>query len=77
MAKSSPQRTTVLVADDHPLHREAVVRAVRARPEFELVGEACDGREALEAIRSDRPDVAVLDARNHVDHSSSTSKVRC
>jgi two-component system nitrate/nitrite response regulator NarL len=54
-------RTTVLVADDHPLYREAVVRAVRARPEFELVGEAGDGREALEAIRADRPDVAVLD----------------
>ena len=61
MANSSPQRTTVLVADDHPLYREAVVRAVRARPEFELVGEAGDGREALEAIRADRPDVAVLD----------------
>ena len=55
MANSSPQRTTVLVADDHPLYREAVVRAVRARPEFELVGEAGDGREALEAIRADRP----------------------
>ena len=49
------------MADDHPLYREAVVRAVRARPEFELVGEAGDGREALEAIRADHPDVAVLD----------------
>ena len=58
---AASQRTTVLVADDHPLYREAVVRAVRARPEFELVGEAGDGREALEAIRADRPDVAVLD----------------
>jgi two-component system, NarL family, nitrate/nitrite response regulator NarL len=55
------QRTTVLVADDHPLYREAVVRAVRSRPEFRLVGEAADGREALEAIRADTPDVAVLD----------------
>ena len=49
------------MADDHPLYREAVVRAVRARPDFELVGEAGDGREALDAIRADRPDVAVLD----------------
>ena len=49
------------MADDHPLYREAVVRAVRARPDFELVGEAADGREALEAIRADRPAVAVLD----------------
>jgi two-component system nitrate/nitrite response regulator NarL len=61
VARSESQRTTVLVADDHPLYREAVVRAVRSRPEFELVGEAADGREALDAIRSDHPDVAVLD----------------
>jgi two-component system nitrate/nitrite response regulator NarL len=49
------------VADDHPLYREAVVRAIRARPEFELIGQAQDGREALGAIREDAPDVAVLD----------------
>jgi two-component system, NarL family, nitrate/nitrite response regulator NarL len=51
----------VLVADDHPLYREAVVRAVRARPEFELIGQAEDGREALGVIRESAPDVAVLD----------------
>jgi two-component system, NarL family, nitrate/nitrite response regulator NarL len=61
VARHESQRTTVLVADDHPLYREAVVRAVRARPEFELVGEAGDGREALERIRAVAPDVAVLD----------------
>jgi two-component system, NarL family, nitrate/nitrite response regulator NarL len=54
-------RIRVLVADDHPLYREAVVRAVRARPEFELIGQAEDGRAALGAIREDRPDIAVLD----------------
>jgi len=53
----------VLVADDHPLFREAVVRAVRERPEFELAGEAADGREALALIRELRPDVAVLDVK--------------
>jgi two-component system nitrate/nitrite response regulator NarL len=54
-------RIRVLVADDHPLYREAVVRAVRARPEFELIGEAGDGRAALGAIRDSAPDIAVLD----------------
>jgi two-component system nitrate/nitrite response regulator NarL len=54
-------RIRVLVADDHPLYREAVVRAVRARPEFELIGQAEDGRSALGAIRENAPDVAVLD----------------
>jgi two-component system, NarL family, nitrate/nitrite response regulator NarL len=54
-------RIRVLVADDHPLYREAVVRAVRARPEFELIGQAEDGREALGVIRDSAPDVAVVD----------------
>ena len=61
MARHEPKRTTVLVADDHPLYREAVARAVRSRPDFELVGQAEDGREALDAIRDQRPDVALLD----------------
>ena len=37
----------VLVADDHPLFRDGVVRALNERPDFELVGESADGREAL------------------------------
>jgi two-component system, NarL family, nitrate/nitrite response regulator NarL len=56
-----PERITVLVADDHPVYREGVTRAVRSRPEFELVGEVADGRAALGAIRDRAPDVAVLD----------------
>jgi two-component system nitrate/nitrite response regulator NarL len=54
-------RIRVLVADDHPLYREAVVRAIRARPEFELIGQAEDGRAALGVIRESAPDVAVVD----------------
>jgi two-component system nitrate/nitrite response regulator NarL len=56
-------RVRVLVADDHPMFRDAIVRAVRERPEFEVVAEAGDGRAALQAIRDERPDVAVLDLR--------------
>ena len=56
-------RVRVLVADDHPLFREAVVRAVRERPEFELVAEAGDGQAALAAIAELAPDVAVLDVK--------------
>ena len=54
---------SVIVADDHPLFRESIVRAVRERPEFELLGEAADGRAALEEIRRHEPDVAVLDLK--------------
>ena len=51
------------MADDHPLYREAVVRAVRSRAEFELVGQAEDGRTALDTIRERTPDIAVLDVQ--------------
>jgi two-component system, NarL family, nitrate/nitrite response regulator NarL len=57
------ERTTVLVADDHPVYREGVVRAIRERPELELVAECADGRTALEEIRRRRPRVAVLDVK--------------
>jgi len=59
----SQSRTTVLVADDHPLYREAVARAVGARADLELVGVAGDGDEALAIIRDHQPAVAVLDVR--------------
>src|SRR5918996_5148658 len=58
-----PQRVRVLVADDHPVYREGIVRAIKERPELELVGEAGDGREALAQIKELEPDVAVLDIR--------------
>jgi two-component system nitrate/nitrite response regulator NarL len=40
-----------------------VIRALRSRPELEFVGEAGDGREALEQIRALAPDVALLDVK--------------
>jgi two-component system, NarL family, nitrate/nitrite response regulator NarL len=54
-------RVTVLVADDHPLYRDGIVRAIKQRPELELVGEAGDGREALASIQEIQPAVAVVD----------------
>jgi two-component system, NarL family, nitrate/nitrite response regulator NarL len=56
-------RVSVLVAADHPLFREAIVRAVRERPEFSLAGEAEHGRATPKASRELSPDVAVLDLR--------------
>ena len=60
---NADNRVTVLVADDHPVYREGIVRAVKERPDLEFVGEAGDGREALDRVRELSPDVAVLDIR--------------
>ena|SRR5688572_24339619 len=58
-----PERVTVLVADDHPLFRDGIARAVKERPDLELVAEAADGRAALEGIRTLAPAVAIVDLR--------------
>jgi two-component system, NarL family, nitrate/nitrite response regulator NarL len=61
MAGNRP--TSVLIADDHPLFREAIARVIAERPDLELVAEAADGRVALDKIRELKPDVAVIDVR--------------
>jgi two-component system nitrate/nitrite response regulator NarL len=57
------ERVKVVVADDHPIYREGIVRAINERPDLELVGEAADGGQALEQIKELAPEVAVLDIR--------------
>src|SRR5436190_21879817 len=57
------ERVRVFVADDHPVYRDGMVRAIGERPDLELVGEAKDGRDALERITETRPDVALIDIR--------------
>ncbi len=53
----------VVVADDFPLVREGVVRALKHDPALEVVGQACNGQEALELASSLKPDVMILDLR--------------
>ena len=61
MSAQARKRVTVLVADDHPLYREGVVRALSASGQVDIVGEAEDGRAALAQIQAQLPDVALLD----------------
>ena len=53
----------VLVAEDHPLFRQAVCGAIDRHPGLTVVGQAIDGHEALKLINALQPDVAVLDYR--------------
>jgi two-component system nitrate/nitrite response regulator NarL len=55
------KKVRVVVADDHPLYREGVVRALLSSGQVEVVAEADEGRAALSAIEEHKPDVALLD----------------
>lgn len=57
---SSPIRRIVL-ADDHEAIRLGVRSALSVHPDWRVVGEASNGRDALELIRTLQPDIAVLD----------------
>jgi DNA-binding NarL/FixJ family response regulator len=58
-AGGSPSR--IVVADDHPLIREALTRTIDEQPDLEAVGEATDGLEALELCRRLKPELVLMD----------------
>jgi DNA-binding NarL/FixJ family response regulator len=51
----------ILIADDHPIFREGLVKIIAQQESFTLVGQASDGEAALERMRTLHPDVSVLD----------------
>ncbi|WP_433167568.1 response regulator [Kribbella sp. CA-247076] len=55
------ESTRVVVVDDHPFFRDGLIRGLRESGYVQVVGEADNGREGLEVIAAERPDVAVLD----------------
>jgi DNA-binding NarL/FixJ family response regulator len=51
----------ILVAENHDIVRQGIRELLAGRPDWEIVGEARTGRQALDLVRRTRPDVAVLD----------------
>jgi DNA-binding NarL/FixJ family response regulator len=51
----------ILTVDDHPILREGIAAILRAEPDFELVAEANNGREAVDLFRTHCPDVTLMD----------------
>jgi DNA-binding NarL/FixJ family response regulator len=76
------QKTSILVIDDHPLFRQGVIEAVSLESDMEIVGQASDGDQAVEAIRSAKPAVVLLDVNlpgmngQQITHQVTREKIR-
>jgi DNA-binding NarL/FixJ family response regulator len=57
--RSQPIR--ILLADDHPIFRDGLRRLLEAEPDLKVIGEACDGAEAVKMARELKPDILLLD----------------
>jgi two-component system nitrate/nitrite response regulator NarL len=57
--KKSPIR--IVIADDHPIFRDGLRRLLEAESGLKVIGEACDGAEAVKLARQLKPDIMLLD----------------
>jgi DNA-binding NarL/FixJ family response regulator len=51
----------ILLADDHTVMRRGIRLLLESQPEFSVVAEASDGRQAVQQAEESQPDVAVVD----------------
>lgn len=58
---ATDDRIRVIVADDHPFFRDGVIRGLTNSGRVQVVAEVDNGRDALDAIRREQPDVALVD----------------
>ena len=58
---STKAQARILIADDHPIFRDGLKRLLEAERGFKVIGEACDGVEAVSLVRQLRPEILLLD----------------
>jgi DNA-binding NarL/FixJ family response regulator len=61
--EAKPSRIRVVLVDDHPIIRQGVRKLLELEGDIEVVGEADNGRSALEIVEETRPDVVLLDLK--------------
>src|SRR5664279_3242777 len=54
-------RIAIVIADDHAILRESLTALLRSQPDFEVVGMAANGDDALRLVQQHRPQVLLLD----------------
>jgi len=61
MDSRRPQPVRIVIADDHPIFRDGLRRLLEAESDLKVIGEACDGTEAVRMARQLKPDIMLLD----------------
>ncbi|RCJ18377.1 DNA-binding response regulator [Nostoc sp. ATCC 43529] len=61
MASQNPIR--ILIVDDHPVVRQGLAAMIDREPDMAVVGQVCNGREAVTAFRQHQPNVTLMDLR--------------
>ena len=75
--QSPPNLIRILTVDDHPLLRKGIAALVNGEPDLKLVAEASNGNEAIDAFRSHRPDVTLMDLQMpEVDGIDAIDRIR-
>jgi len=61
MSESMPEIIKIVIVDDHPIFRHGLTSAIEKHTGMKVIGEAGDGRAALDMIAETRPDIVILD----------------
>jgi DNA-binding NarL/FixJ family response regulator len=78
MGDIMPQPIRVLIADDRPSSRRGLRALLGVRSQIEIVGEAADGRQAVQMVEELQPDVVLMDVSMPVlDGLEATQRIKC
>ena len=76
MTQGATRRIRILIVDDHPIVRSGLAGSLGSQPDFEVVGEAATGVEAVELTAALDPDIVLMDIRMpDLDGASATERI--
>jgi DNA-binding NarL/FixJ family response regulator len=61
MTSFIPSPIRLLVVDDHPIFRDGIIGLLADQADMQLVGQGCNGQEAIQQYRAHRPDITLMD----------------
>jgi DNA-binding NarL/FixJ family response regulator len=62
-AREKLKKIRILIADDHPIFRDGLRKLLSLEEDFQVIGEAEDGKEAVEMVQKLMPDILLLDLK--------------